>query len=147
MANGSDEVRVDVVGVFEQWAVVPDREERLPLLVLRDARDRELRVPIASCEGLAIHIALEDRFLARPLTHDLALRLLEKLSAEVSRVVIDDLRDDSYHSRIHLDSASGDIALEAEPGDAVALALRAEAPVYVTEDVLARAGRARGESA
>lgn len=141
MAAEADEVRVQIVGVFEQRVELRDQEQRIPLVVVRDPANRELRLPIGSCEGFAIHIALEDHIVPRPLTHDLGLRLLERLSAKLDRVVIDELADDASHATVHIQSAEGPITLDARPGDAVALALRAEAPVYVTEQILARAGQ------
>ncbi len=111
------------------------------MLVLKDPADRELRLPVASCEGLAIHIAIQQQMVPRPLTHDLAIRLLEKLSADIGRVVIDDITDHRFHATIHLHTSQGDLALEANPGDAVALALRAEVPIYATEEVISQAAR------
>ncbi len=135
-----DEVRVQAVGVFEHQVVFRDQEQHIPVLLVRDESERELRLPVGSCEGLAIHIALEQQVFPRPLTHDLGLRILERLSAQLDRVVIDELSEDGAHATIHLHTADSELALDAHPGDAVALALRAEAPIYVTEEILARAG-------
>jgi hypothetical protein len=143
VATGGDEVRVDVVGVFEQQQTPDEEQESTPLLVLRDGSDRELHVPVGSCEGLAIHLAIQQRVVPRPLTHDLGIRILERLSTSVERVVIDDLSDEVYHASLHLAAEEGPISVPARPGDAVALALRAEAPVYVTEEVFARASHSR----
>lgn len=141
MATGGDEVRVDVVGVSEQREGVGEEQEAPPVLVLRDEGERELHVPIGSCEGLAILLALQQQVAPRPLTHDLGIRILEKMDASVVRAVIDGLSDDVYHATLHLSAQEGAISLPVRPGDAVALALRAEVPVFVTEDVFARAGR------
>jgi bifunctional DNase/RNase len=136
----SGEVRVTVVGVFEEELGPAASRQRLPILVLRDDVNRELRLPIGSCEGVAIHVAVEQALVPRPLTHDLALRVLERLSAKLDRVVIADLSDDISSATLYLASDQGALHLDARPGDAVALAMRAEVPIYVTEDVLARAG-------
>ena len=141
MATGGDEVRVEVVGVFEERRTVGEEQESAPVLVLRDESTRELHVPIGSCEGLAIQFALQQRLVPRPLTHDLGIRILEKLSTSVERVVIDDLSDDVYYASLHLVAEQGAISVPARPGDAVALALRAEVPVYVTEEVFVRASQ------
>lgn len=148
MTAGPDEVRMEVVGVFEQAVRLPDREERVPLLLLRDPRNRELRLPISSCEGLAIHVALQQQVVARPLTHDLALRLLDRLSSGLSRVVIYEVagEEGACRARLHLVTGEGELLVEAQPGDAVALAVRAEAPVYVTEELLAHAGQFGGDT-
>lgn len=144
MTAGPDEVQVEVVGVYEQRLELRDEEQRIPLLLLKDPANRELHLPIGSCEGLAIHIAVEQQVVPRPLTHDLAIRLLERLSAGIDRVVIDNLTDQDFHATIHLQTAQGSLTLDARPGDAVALALRAEVPIYATEGVLAQA--AQGEA-
>jgi hypothetical protein len=146
VATREDEVKVEVVGVFEQEPDPPEGEERVPLLILRDGDARELRVPVGSCEGLAIHVALQQHIVARPLTHDLALRLIERLSTALQRVVIDDLSADTFYASLHLLAGRDEISLPARPGDAVALALRAEAPIYATEEVLARASHAGGDA-
>jgi bifunctional DNase/RNase len=136
VAAGADEVKVEVVGVFEQEVSVGNQEQRVPLLLLRDDVSRELRLPIGSCEGLAIQIALDQRLVPRPLTHDLAVRLLDRLSARLERVVVDELTSESTHATLHLHSAEGGFTMDARPGDAVALALRAEVPVFVREILL-----------
>jgi hypothetical protein len=141
MATGGNEVSVQIVGVFQQQEL-SEGEEASPLLVLRDGADRELYVPIGSCEGLAIHLALEQRVVARPITHDLGIRILEKLSTTIERVVVDDLSDGTYYASLHLVAGEGAVSVPAKPGDAVALALRAEAPVFVTEEVFSRASQA-----
>lgn len=145
MASRGDEVKLEVVGVFEEEREREEGEERVPLLILRDEATRELRVPIGSCEGLAIHLALQQHVVARPLTHDLALRLLARFSTDLERVVIDDLSEDTYFASLYLRGEQGEISLAARPGDAVALALRAEAPIYITEEVLTRATQGGGD--
>jgi len=131
-----NEVKVTVVGVFEELLQSGDREQRVTLVVLRDPAERELRLPVGSCEGFAIHIAHEQQIAPRPLTHDLALRLVEKLSAKLDRVVIHRLSNDTPHGTMHLRTAGGALALDVAPGDAVAVALRAEVPIFVTDDLL-----------
>lgn len=144
MGEGPNAVRVEVVGVFERERGDPD-EERSPVLVLRDAATREVSIAIGSCEAFAIHLALGEQLVARPLTHDLAVRLLEKLSGAVARVVIGEGENRPHHASIYLNSPKGEIPMEADAGDAVALALRAEAPIYATEEVLSGAGYRGGE--
>ena len=141
MTAGPDEVEVQVVGVYEQRLDLRDEAQRIPLLLLKDLTNRELHLPIGSCEGLAIHIAIEQQVVPRPLTHDLAIRLLDRLSAGIDRVVIDDFTDHDFHATIHLQTPQGSLTLDARPGDAVALALRAEVPIYATEGALARAAQ------
>lgn len=139
MAEGPDAVRVEVVGVFDRERG-DSGEERLPVLVLRDAASREVGIVIGSCEAFAIHLALREQLVPRPLTHDLAVRLLEKLSGSIARVVIGEREDEPHRASIYLDSPQGETPVEADAGDAVALALRTECPIYATREVLSRAG-------
>jgi bifunctional DNase/RNase len=138
VAAGGDEVEVQVVGVFEQQVAARDQEHRIPLLLLRDKLGRELTVHIASCEELAIRVILQQQLVPRPLTHDLALRLLDSLLARLERVVVDESTSQSTHATLHVSSASGPFTMDARVGDAIALALRAEVPVMVTEKLLVR---------
>jgi len=146
MTPAPDEVQLQIVGVFEHSLEVGDEEQHIPMLLLKDSADRELRLPLDSCEGFAIHIALEDQIVHRPLTHDLALRLVEKLSATIDRVVIDEISEEDVHATMHLRAPRGDFSLRARPGDAVALAIRAEVPIYATEGLLDRASQTDGDT-
>ena len=140
MTDNGGEVRIHAVGVYER----PETEEaepRLPVLLLRDELGREFNLPIGSCDGLAIHIALTQQQVSRPLTHDLALRLLERLEGRLERVVIDAYGEEGCHATLLITSARGAQLLTARAGDAVALALRADLPMFATEDVLAQVGR------
>jgi bifunctional DNase/RNase len=135
---GADEIIVTVIGVFEEALTIGAEERRIPVMLLRDAAEREVRVPIASCEGLAIQIALEQHVVPRPLTHDLALRLLERLSARLDRVVVDSVSVDRPHAILHLHAPEGEVEMDARPGDAIALALRADVPIHVKDQILAK---------
>ena len=142
MGGAEDEVRVHPVGVFEQPADSDD-EARPPLLHLRDDMGREIHLPIGSCEGLAIQWVLLGRHVPRPLTHDLALQLLARLSGSLERVVIDTYsEEEGCRATLEISSPRGRQSLGARAGDGVALALRAELPIYVTEEVFLRAGGA-----
>ena len=135
MTDNGGEVRVHAVEVYER----PDTQEaepRLPILLLRDEMGREFHLPIGSCDALAIHIALTQQQVARPLTHDLALRLLERLEGRLERVVIDAYAEEGCHATLLVSSARGAQLITARAGDAVALALRADMPIHATEDVL-----------
>jgi bifunctional DNase/RNase len=141
VSENGGEVRVHPVGVFEHPGEAEEGEGRPPILLLRDEIGREFQLPIGSCEGLAIHIALTQQQISRPLTHDLALRLLEKLSGKLERVVIDMYSEQGCHATLSLGTPQGAQRVEARAGDGVALALRAELPIFITEEVLARANR------
>lgn len=140
MSGTGDEVRVHPVGVFEQQVTAEDAELRIPMLLMRDDVGREIHLPIGSCDGFAIHIALTQASVARPLTHDLGLNLLEKLSARLERVVIDSYTEEGCRATLSIAAADGTHTVQARAGDGIALALRAELPIYMTEEVLEQAG-------
>ena len=77
--------------------------------------------------------------MARPLTHDLLKATIEQLGAEVERVAITELRNDTFYAEISLSVNGKQMEIDARPSDAIALAVRAEVPVYVDEDVMAQA--------
>ncbi len=132
----AEEVLVEVVGIYEHEVGFGEQERLIAVALLRDAAGRELRVPISSCEAFAVQLALTEHHVPRPLTHDLALRLIESLSARLERVVVDEITDDYVHATLYLQASGGKITIDARPGDAIALALRANVPVMVNEDLL-----------
>lgn len=142
--ENASEVRVEVVGVFEEQSALSEGGRSQPLLALRDGAQREIHIPVSYCEGIAVQLAFEQRVLRRPLTHDLAVNLIEKFTASLAKVVVAELPDGIVYATLHLNSSEGETMIEARPGDAVAVALRSESPVYVTEEVMARAER-RGQ--
>ena len=77
----------------------------------------------------------------RPLTHDLFLTLFGRLNVAVERVVITDLRDNMYYATLFLTAGGNELALDSRPSDAIALAIRAKAPVYVEERVFEKSER------
>ena len=78
----------------------------------------------------------------RPLTHDLFAAALDRLGVRVERVVISELADETYHARIHLERDGVQVEVDARPSDALALAVRAEVPIFAAEEVLAQAALA-----
>jgi len=103
--------------------------------------ERRLPIFIGKAEGDAIAFRLNnDLVVPRPLTHDLATSLVGALDAKISRVVISDLRHQHFIATLHLESQGNDLALDVRPSDALALAVRADCPIYAQEHVLAEAG-------
>jgi len=101
--------------------------------------NRFLPVIVGSFEAQSIALALEDVQMPRPMTHDLFCNILEDLSVEVSEVVISELTEGTFYSRISLVSQGGTTDVDARPSDAIALALRVGAPIYASEAVMAEA--------
>ena len=106
-------------------------------VLLRDNRGRRVPIFVGQFEAWAISLALEGESPDRPYTHDLIRLLLERLDATIERVVIDDLWNETFYAKIGLVKADGEtMELDARPSDAIALALRVRAPIYMAETVL-----------
>jgi bifunctional DNase/RNase len=87
-------------------------------------------------EANAIAIEIEKVAVPRPMTHDLARNLIHHLSGRLERVVISELKDDTFFAALWLRQGDQPMVIDARPSDAIALALRADCPIYVTEQVL-----------
>ncbi|MBI2881518.1 MAG: bifunctional nuclease family protein [Candidatus Tectomicrobia bacterium] len=127
--------------------VVLDPRSQMPVLVLEDAQSGRKVLPlwIGVSEANAILMALREVAVPRPMTHDLLKNLLHDLQARVLRVLITDLRESTFIATIYLRSGEKDIRVDSRPSDAVALALRTDAPIFVSAGVLARAGQMQPE--
>ena len=125
---------------MEVMGVQVDRRSGAPMVLLRGKRDkRELAMFIGPFEAQAIAIPLQGITPPRPYTHDLMLAMLHRLHATVKRVVITDLRDNTYYADLVLDVQGQELLLDSRPSDAIALALRENAPILVTEAVFGKA--------
>lgn len=125
-------MKVKVVGL--------DQNSMVPVVIITD-RDEKGFIPIVigPAEAGAISHGLEGKKPPRPLTHDLLKNLVETFNAKVDRIVIHDLRDETYFARICLKTRDGEVEVDSRPSDAIALALRTDAPIYVSEEVAAKA--------
>ncbi|MDE2125955.1 MAG: bifunctional nuclease family protein [Armatimonadetes bacterium] len=103
---------------------------------LRDNQGREFRIWVVREMAGSIQLALEHGQPDRPFTHDLLKVVLERLGASVERVTIDDLWQNTYYARITLAYHDATIDIDARPSDAIAMALRFDAPIYASEHVL-----------
>jgi bifunctional DNase/RNase len=112
----------------------------LPIVILRDVDgQRMLPIWVGTIEANAIALQIENVAPPRPLTHDLLRTMLVELGATLSRVVIEDLQDSTFYAYLHLERAGEPIVIDVRPSDALALALRCGAPVFVHPRVLDRA--------
>lgn len=114
------------------------------VVVLKDAaNDRYLTIFIGPCEADAITIHLQSlqggSKLSRPMTHDLLKSVLETLGGKLQYIVINDLSEEVYYAELIVDVDGTEITIDSRPSDAIALAVRAEVPVYVADDVMERA--------
>ena len=114
-----------------------------PMVLLREqeGRHRLLPIYIGSPEASAIHYALEGIVPPRPLTHDLFLTTLAELGAELKQVVVTEVRDRTYFAEIHIGTPEGEKVISSRPSDAIALAVRCEAPLYASEELIEEAGQ------
>ena len=112
------------------------------LLVLREheAPNRLLPIVIGNAEAASIAIAVSGQRLPRPMTHDLMATLVDSLDAHVDAAEVTELRDGSFLATISLSGPMGERRLDTRPSDAIALAMRLNAPLYVSERVLDEAG-------
>src|SRR5947207_4802605 len=117
-----------------------DPLSNMPMIVLRDEEEkRSLPIWVGLAEANAIALELEKIPTARPMTHDLIRNILESLGARVSKVVVNDLKENTFYAVIHLRLGATDLTVDSRPSDAIALALRVDAPIYVEEEVLNKA--------
>lgn len=125
--------------------LVIDPATQAPIVVLKDETG-ELTLPIwiGIPEATSIASAIKQVSMARPLTHDLFHDLLLEVGVTVQRVVITELRESTYFAELIMGKGDRVIVLDARPSDAIALALRASAPIYVAESVLSQAKVAFG---
>jgi uncharacterized protein len=109
----------------------------MPIVVLRDSGgERILPIWVGVFEANAIALQIEKVETPRPMTHDLLRMIIEGLDAEVSRVVVSDLRENTFFATLSLRSHGRDVEIDARPSDAIALALRTGTPIFVEERVI-----------
>lgn len=122
----------------ELAAIVINERSDEQVIALREADgQRQFPIVIGMFEAFAIDRIVKGRASERPLTHDLLGAVVETLGAKVVRVSIDDLRDETYYAKVVLRRGEDDeVSVDARPSDAITLALRAQAPIYVAERVM-----------
>ena len=108
-------------------------------ILKNDDSDRYLPIWIGPCEADAITVELQDMEMARPLTHDILAKTITDLGGEISHVIIKDLRNDVFYAHIMIDQDGTQLEIDARPSDALALAVRAQVPIYVEEKVMDKA--------
>ena len=126
-------VEVNVEGVFGY-----ESNGKVEHFVLLSDGDRKVPILIGPFEAQAITLPLDGAQPDRPNTHDLMKTFLERLEANLVRVVIDDIWNGTYYAKLHLDTDKGEIEIDSRPSDAIALALRWQAPIYVADGILER---------
>ncbi len=134
MSDPAAELRVEIKGLML------DPSSNVPIVILRDV-ENQLFLPIwiGITEAQAIASRIEGIEPPRPMTHDLLRSLVDHLGGTLSKVVISDLKENTFFATLHLHQGEKELKVDARPSDAIALALRAEAPIFVLQSVLDQA--------
>ena len=108
-----------------------------PIVILRDKGGQKvLPIWVGIFEANAIALQIENVATPRPMTHDLLRNVIEDLQASVQKIVVCDLQENTFYALIYLSMNGGTVAIDARPSDAIALALRTRAPIFVEETVI-----------
>jgi len=114
-----------------------DPATNMPIVVLKDvASETVMPIWVGIFEANAIAIEIEKVALPRPMTHDLTRNLIRHLNGRLERVVISELKDDTFFALLWIRQGEEQVAIDARPSDAIALALRADCPIFVSEQVM-----------
>jgi uncharacterized protein len=112
----------------------------MPIIILRDQEgQRILPIWVGVFEANAIALQIENVQTPRPMTHDLLKNIIDDLSAQVERIVVTELKENTFYALIHLRTNGHSIEVDARPSDAIALALRTRSPIFVEEAVIQNA--------
>jgi len=125
-------IQVELLGVQVE---APSNTPAMHFRELGPAR-RRLAIFIGGPEATSIALALEGVETPRPLTHELFCNVLDQLGADLTQVVVTEIRDTTYYAELHLDLDEEVLRISARPSDAVALAVRAGCPIFVDDEVL-----------
>ncbi len=131
-------------------ALVLDKNHNTPVVILGvDGDPMVLPIWIGSCEAMALSLALENADFPRPLTHDLLINTIEALDAQVSKVVIDSLQENTYYAKLVIkdlaysdleDDPSATIEIDCRPSDAIVIAAKKHIPIYTSDEIMLEGG-------
>lgn len=117
-----------------------------PVVILKDMEGkRHLPILIGPFEATAIALALEGTQVPRPLSHDLMKSIIEALKAKVNKIVIHDIQENTFFAKVVLESSLGPLEIDARPSDSIALALRTNSPIYVTDQIILEESEDKGK--
>jgi len=113
-----------------------------PIVILKDLEEKDvLPIWIGLLEASRIATAIENIQTPRPMTHDLLKNLLDNLGVKVIKIEINDLKDNTYYALIHLDVDNKRLVIDSRPSDAIAIALRTGASIFVEENVIKKSAK------
>ncbi len=122
---------------FKIKGLIMDPLTNSPIVILQSLeKNTLLPIWVGIFEANAIALQIERIDTPRPLTHDLIKNILLQLDANVDKIVVTDLQENTFYAVIHLRMNGDHITIDSRPSDAIALALRTDAPIYVTEEVI-----------
>lgn len=122
---------------FKIKGLMMDPITNSPIVILQDVQGSTLLpIWVGIFEANAIALQIERVDTPRPMTHDLLRNMLLHLDAQVAKVVVTELRENTFYAIIHVLLEGDEMAIDCRPSDAIALALRTDAPIYVTEQVI-----------
>jgi len=131
---------------MEIKGLLMDPVSNMPVVILRDTeKGHFLPIWVGIFEANAIALEMEKVQTPRPMTHDLLKNVLATLETRVERVVINDLRENTFFARIHLVQKDSALSVDSRPSDAIALALRSQAEIFVEEEVLEKSRHLHAE--
>jgi hypothetical protein len=138
MATTQSTLEVEQEIEMQIRGLMMDPVTNMPIVVLKDLRsDLVLPIWVGIFEANAIALELDKTTTPRPMTHDLLRNVTRGLNAVVKKVVVSELKDDTFYAVIWMEQQGETVTLDARPSDAIALALRWDCPIYVHRDVLA----------
>ena len=119
------------------YGVAVEAGTNAPLVILQDLEEKTvLPIRIGKFEATAISMKLDQVKIDRPLTHDLMHSFLESVDTKVTKVVVNALKENTYYAEVNLERGDKRLVIDARPSDAIIVALKADAPIYVAEEVL-----------
>ncbi len=128
-----------IIAVRVEKVTLDTSTNRFVVILRDDINKRWLPIVVGSSEAQAIALQLENIDPPRPLTHDLMKNLLDTVGSKVSRIIVNDLRENTYYAMINLSNNGSNKEVDARPSDAIALSLRMQAPIFVDEEVMRKA--------
>jgi uncharacterized protein len=119
------------------YGVSFDVASKQPIVLLKvDGKNRFLPIWIGHPEAAAILMKLQNAELPRPMTHDLLAAIIEQLSANVASVLVTELRDNTFYAVLQLEAGGQEVRVDSRPSDAIALAVRTDAPIFASTELL-----------
>ncbi len=114
-----------------------DEHSQVPILILKDLEEKRiLPIWIGAMEAMSISISLNKISMARPLTHDLMINILNTIGAKITKVCVVSLKEGTYYAEIHIEMNDTVYVIDSRPSDAIALAIRCNAKIFAKEELL-----------